>query len=275
MTDTFIVACAQNCATDDIGRNIGDAIELITAAADDGASLICLPENVCCIEPNDQGYLQRGYYEGEHPALPRFRDIAAKRGVWLSVGSLTVKVNEEKVNNRTYVIDDSGEIVCVYNKIHLFDVTLKDDEAYMESNSVSPGEHCAIAALPWGKLGLSICYDVRFPHLYRTLAQAGADFISIPAAFTVKTGAAHWHVLVRARAIETGCFIFAAAQFGQRPWGRRTYGHSLIVDPWGQVLADAGEDRGYILAPVDPAKITEARAMIPSLQHDRPIESPL
>jgi len=165
-------------------------------------------------------------------------------------------------------------VVQTYNKVHLFDVSLKRGESYKESNTVAAGDSAKVADLPWGRLGFSVCYDVRFPQLYRQLAHAGADFISIPAAFTATTGAAHWHILVRARAIETGCYVFAPNQFGKRPWGRRTYGHSLIVDPWGEVLADGGEERGFSIAEIDTDKVREARRMIPALTHDRAIAPP-
>jgi predicted amidohydrolase len=151
----------------------------------------------------------------------------------------------------------------------MFDVDLPGGETYRESKNYQPGERAVVADLPWGRLGLTICYDLRFPHLYRALAKAGADFICVPAAFTKVTGQAHWHVLLRARAIETGCFVFAAAQTGTHQNGRQTFGHSLIIDPWGEIIADGGEDVGYISARIDPAKVTEARGRVPSLQHDR------
>lgn len=275
MTNKFTVACVQNSAIDDIDHNIRDARELIDKAVGVGADLVCLPEYFTCLEQTDTLYIERGYLEREHPALEKFAELAAELKVWLLLGSVAVKVSAEKVGNRSYLLNSSGEVVQTYDKIHLFDVSLKRGESYKESNTVAPGDRACVADLPWGRLGFSVCYDVRFPQLYRTLAQAGADFISIPAAFTATTGAAHWHVLVRARAIETGCYVFAPGQCGRRPWGRRTYGHSLIVDPWGEVLADAGEDPGIIIAEIDPDKVSEARRMIPSLKHDRVITSPI
>jgi predicted amidohydrolase len=267
----FKVACVQNCAGDDIRENMDVAADLCRAAAAAGAALICLPENFTCLEQDDALYLSRGHDEAGHPALPVFQRLAQELAVHLLLGSLTIRLDHEHVANRSYVIDPHGMILSTYDKIHLFDVRLRNGEYYRESRVVAAGDSARCVALPWGSLGLSICYDVRFPHLYRSLAGAGADFLAIPAAFTHTTGLAHWHVLVRARAIENGCYVFAPGQCGTRRWGRRTYGHSLIVDPWGQVLADAGEEQGFIVADIDPARVSEARAMIPSLQHDRPI----
>lgn len=272
-SNSFKVACVQNCAEDDVEKNIAAAAELTRDAAQAGAQLICLPENFTCLEERDDLYISRSHAAANHPALPHFRRLARSLGVYLSLGSLTIKTSTDRVANRGYLISPDGEVLSEYDKIHLFDVRLKNGEHYRESDTVAPGSCAALAQLPWGRLGLSICYDLRFPHLFRMLAQAGADFIAIPAAFTHTTGIAHWHVLVRARAIETGCFVFAAGQCGTRRWGRRTFGHSLIVDPWGEILADAGPDVGYIAAEIDPPRVAEVRAMIPSLQHDRDIAS--
>lgn len=265
----FTVACVQNSAIDDIDENLRDTTELYSMAVDRGADFICLPEYFACLEQRDTLYLERGYSEREHPALAHFAELAANNRRWTLLGSLAIKINARKVSNRSYLLNPSGEVVQTYDKIHLFDVSLKRGETYRESNTVQPGSQARVAELPWGVLGFTVCYDVRFPQLYRELAHAGADFISIPAAFTATTGAAHWHTLVRARAIETGCYVFAPDQYGRRPWGRRTYGHSLIVDPWGEVLADAGEQRGIAMAEIDPGKVDEARRMIPALTHDR------
>ncbi len=271
MSDSFRVACIQNCAGDDMPANIARATELVEAAHGAGAELICLPENFSCIEEQDSRYVSRGYAEDEHPALPHFRELAARLGSWLLLGSLAIRISDSKVNNRSYLLDDGGNIVAVYDKIHLFDVVLKNDEKYLESASAEPGSSLTVAEAPWGKLGLTVCYDLRFAYLYRALAQAGAGFITVPAAFTQRTGEAHWHILLRARAIETGCYIFAPGQCGVRSWGRATFGHSLIIDPWGEILADGGAEPGYVVADIDPAKVDKVRSMIPSLQHDRPI----
>ncbi|MGR9090194.1 MAG: carbon-nitrogen hydrolase family protein [Gammaproteobacteria bacterium] len=274
MAASFSVACVQNSAIDDVAHNLADITALVRDAVSAGAAFVCLPEYCTCLEPNDSGYIERGFDESTHPALPHFAELCRSLDIWLLIGSLAIKIGAEKVNNRSYLLDPAGNVVQTYNKIHLFDVALKRGEAYLESRTVAPGAAAKVADLPWGRLGMTICYDLRFPQLYRTLAHAGADFISIPAAFTATTGEAHWHVLVRARAIETGCYVFAPDQCGRRPWGRRTYGHSLIVDPWGEVIADAGSERGFIIAEVDPEKVAEARGMISALTHDRPITAP-
>ena len=181
---------------------------------------------------------------------------------------------EERLANRSFLLDATGGIVARYDKIHMFDIDLPGGESYRESNAYRPGGRTVVAETPWGRLGMSVCYDVRFPQLYRALAQAGADFLGVPVVFTVPTGRAHWHVLLRARAIENGCFVFAPAQWGEHTAGRKSYGHSLIVDPWGEVLADGGEAVGIVTARIDPARIAEARRSVPSLTHDRAFTPP-
>lgn len=269
MTGPFKVACIQHCAHNDLSKNIDDATGLVRAARNAGAALICLPENFAFLEVNDERLLAGASPEETHPAIPHFHALARELGAWILMGSLAIKLASGKVNNRSYLIDACGTIVARYNKLHLFDVNLKAGESYRESTTVEPGDQLVTASTPWGVLGLSICYDLRFAYLYRALAQAGAHYLTVPAAFTRTTGRAHWHVLLRARAIETGSYVFAPGQCGVRPNGRATYGHSLIVDPWGTVLADGGEDPGFIIAAVDPTRVEEARRMIPALQHDR------
>jgi len=182
---------------------------------------------------------------------------------------LAVRANPERAANRSFLIAPDGNILASYDKIHMFDIELDGGESYRESANYQPGETAVISDLPWGRIGLTICYDVRFPALYRALAEAGASFITVPSAFTVRTGEAHWSTLLRARAIENGCFIFAAAQAGKHESGRETYGHSLIVDPWGEILAEGGVEPGVVLAKIDPAKVQSVRKSIPSLQHGR------
>ncbi len=269
MARTFKVGCIQFCADDDLGANLKQAELLARQTHAAGANLICLPEYFAAIEVDDQTTLEKAVTEDQHPALQLFCSLAKELSVWIQSGSLPVRINDTQVNNRAFLINDSGEIVARYNKIHLFDVSLENDESYLESEAVKPGVESVVTKTPWGNLGMSICYDIRFPELYRTMAKKGADFFTIPAAFTQTTGEAHWHVLLRARAIENGCFVFAADQNGVRHTGRATYGHSLIVDPWGNILADAGTEAGFIVADIDPIKVHEARQMIPSLQHDR------
>jgi predicted amidohydrolase len=191
------------------------------------------------------------------------------------VGSLAVKLDSnDKVANRSFLLDAVGNIVASYDKIHMFDVQLPSGETYRESATFKPGETAVVAPTPWGQLGMSVCYDVRFAVLYRALAQAGASILTVPAAFTRTTGKAHWHILLRARAIETGCFVVAAAQCGTHAEGRQTFGHSLIVDPWGEVLADGGEEVGVTLARIDTARVAEVRGMVPALSHDRVFSPP-
>jgi len=269
MNKSFKVGCLQFCADNDLNANLKQAELLTRQTHEAGADLICLPEYFSAIEVDDQTTLKKAVTEENHLALQLFQSLAKELSVWMQIGSLPIRISDTQVNNRAFLINDSGEIVSRYNKIHLFDVMLKDDESYQESKAVLPGTESVVTDLPWGKLGMSVCYDVRFPHLYRSMAKKGADFLTVPAAFTQTTGEAHWHVLLQARAIENGCYVFAACQNGVRHTGRATYGHSLIIDPWGTILADAGEDTGFIVADIDPAKVRETREMVPSLQHDR------
>jgi len=275
MSRVFRVACIQNCAERDMVPSIAAVSSLIRAAAKDGAELIQLPEMVTMLEPQNRLVLEKAVPEAADPGLAAFRALACETGAWILVGSLLLKEpRADKVVNRSFLLDGHGAIVARYDKLHLFDVDLAGSEQYRESATVKAGDRAVLAPSPWGLIGLSVCYDLRFAYLYRALAQAGASLLSIPAAFTYTTGKAHWHVLVRARAIETGSFVFAATQSGTHAEGRRTFGHSLIVDPWGEVLADAGEAVGYIVADIDPAKAMEARAMIPALKHDRRFAEP-
>jgi len=273
MASTVTVACVQNSAGPEIESSMAEATRLVRSAHERGAELICLPEYFSCLKTSDDQFVIGALSEAEHPALPHYRDLARELGVWLLLGSLAVRACPDKVYNRSYLIDASGEIVSRYDKLHLFDVDLADGESYRESAAVAPGDHAVLAPTPWGSLGMSICYDLRFAHLYRALAQAGAVFLTVPAAFARTTGQAHWHVLLRARAIETGCFVFAPCQCGTHGGGRPTYGHSLIVDPWGRILADGGDEPGIIVATIDTAEVAKARGMVPALQHDHPFTS--
>ena len=272
MADPFIVACIQTNSGRDLEPNIDAAETLIREAREAGADFILLPENVGMLEPDDTLQREKAQPERGHPAVDAFSRTAKELGVWLLVGSVSVKLPGDKVANRSMLMDPTGQIVARYDKIHLFDVDLENGETYRESATIEPGKHAVVASTPWGRLGMTICYDLRFPHLFRSLAHQGADFLSIPAAFTRTTGQAHWHVLQRARAIENGCYVFAPAQCGEHAEGRQTFGHSLIVDPWGTILAEGADDVGVILAEVDPAKVGEARGKIPSLSHDRPFD---
>ena len=267
-------ACVQMTAGPETGPNLEAAAALIREAATGGAKFIFTPENTSIIEPNRELALAKSFTQDEHPGLPFFAKLAKELGVWLLIGSMPIRVEPERLANRSFLIDDQGRIITTYDKIHLFDVDLPNGEVYRESERIRAGAQAVLAPTPWGGLGMTVCYDLRFPQLYRDLAHAGAAIISIPAAFTVPTGEAHWHVLLRARAIETGAFVFAPAQCGQHAGGRRTYGHSLIVAPWGEILAEAGDAPGIIATVIDFSQVAAARSMIPSLRHDRDYARP-
>jgi predicted amidohydrolase len=267
-------ACVQMTAGPEVGPNLDAAAALIREAAAGGAQFIFTPENTSIIEPNRELALAKSFTQDEHPGLPHFSKLAKELGVWLLIGSMPIRVEPERLANRSFLIDDQGRIITHYDKIHLFDVDLPNGEVYRESERIRPGSQAVLAPTPWGGLGMTVCYDLRFPQLYRDLAHAGAAIISIPAAFTVPTGEAHWHVLLRARAIESGAFVFAPAQCGTHAGGRRTYGHSLIVAPWGEILAEAGDQPGTIATVVDFSQVAAARGMIPSLRHHRDYARP-
>ena len=271
----FTAACVQLNVGTEIEPNLERAGALIRRARHAGADLIATPENTDFIVRGRDAILARAVAETQHPALPHFADLARETGATLLIGSLGIMLPDGKVANRSYLFGPSGEILARYDKIHMFDVDLAGGDRIRESATFAAGDAAVAAPLPCGgTLGLTICYDLRFAALYRTLAQVGADIISVPAAFTRETGMAHWHVLLRARAIETGSFIIAPAQTGTHDRGRQTYGHSLIVAPWGDVLADAGEEIGIVTAGIDLARVEEARSALPALRHDRRILPP-
>ena len=252
--------------------NCDAAVKLITEANTGGAEYVQTPEmtNILAVE-RDQLFAAI-VPEEDDISLATFREVARSLGIYLHIGSLAIRVSTDKAANRSFLIDPKGEIVARYDKIHMFDVDLAGGESYRESHNFRAGDFAVVADLPWGRLGLTVCYDLRFPSLYRGLAEAGASFLAVPAAFTKQTGEAHWHLLQRARAIENGSFVLSAAQGGKHENGRETFGHSLIVDPWGRILAEGGTEPGVVLASIDPAAITAARARIPSLQHGRRFE---
>lgn len=243
---------------------------LIREAALAGAKYVQTPEVTNMMQLNRTGLFEHLRRDDEDESLKAYRALAAELGIYLHIGSMAVLATPERAANRAFLIGPDGEVIATYDKIHMFDIDLPNGETYRESANYQPGETAVISDLPWGRIGLTVCYDVRFPALYRALAESGASFLTVPSAFTQKTGEAHWHTLLRARAIENGCFVFAAAQGGIHENKRATYGHSLIVDPWGAVIAEAkGTDPGFILAEIDPAKVSEARKTVPSLQHGR------
>ncbi len=270
----FRAACVQLRSSDDVSENIRVASDLIREAKAKGADFVATPENTTLMAPDGGAKLERSFPEDTDPALPAFRALAEELGIWLLIGSLAIKVDATKTANRSFLIDPKGRIAARYDKIHLFDVDLPSGETYRESNTVAGGGRAVAADLPWGRIGLTVCYDLRFPQLYRALAQNGAVLLSVPSAFTETTGKAHWHVLLRARAIENGAFVIAPAQGGLHANGRATYGHSLIVAPWGEILAEAGTEPGVIVAEIDPALADAARSRVPNLHHDRAFEGP-
>jgi predicted amidohydrolase len=282
MSSVFTASCIQFTSARDYESNIRVVSDLVRRARDRGADFVLTPENTGLTEPVGKLRREKARDEANHPVLAALREVAQETGVWMLIGSLAVDLSREpgiaeverRLANRSYLIDPNGVIVARYDKIHMFDVDLAGGESYRESNAFRPGDRTVLAETPWGVLGMTVCYDLRFPHLYRALAQAGADFLAIPSAFTVPTGKAHWHVLLRARAIENGCFVLAPAQWGEHAEGRRTYGHSLIVDPWGEVMADGEEGVGIVSARIEMAAIEKARRMVPSLRHDRPFTAP-
>lgn len=255
-----------------IEDNLREAEKHIRAAANDGATFIATPENTCRMRATVEGRLEASFEERNHPALPFFSSLAKELGVTLSIGSVSSIRVGDKLANRSYLFGSDGGIIATYDKIHMFDVDLPNGEKYRESDTAKAGDKAVLADAAGAKIGLSICYDVRFPHLYRTLAKQGAEMLLIPAAFTIPTGKAHWHVLLRARAIENGAFVLAAAQAGTHEGGRGTWGHSMIVDPWGRVLVEIQKDTsGFACADLDLSEVSKARTAIPSLTHDRDI----
>ena len=253
----------------DVAANIAAATALIREAKAKGAQFAATPEMTSLFEAESDALFSKVRTQDNDTALTAFRALAEELSLWLLIGSLPIQVAQRQCANRSFLIDPKGAIRATYDKIHMFDVDLPGGEVYRESRNYRPGERAFVASLPWGKVGMSVCYDLRFPHLYRTLAKSGASFLTIPAAFTYMTGQAHWHVLQRARAIETGCFVIAPAQGGKHENGRHTFGHSLIVDPWGNIIAEAGDAPGVIVADIDPNKVAEARSRVPALTHDR------
>jgi len=274
----FTVALIQVNARNEMAPNIAFIEEQARKARSAGADFLMTPENSTLLGADREDTLSKMVEEEVHPGLASAKALARELGVWFLAGSIHVKVEGARCANRSYLLDPRGEVVASYDKIHMFDAELPGGESYRESAVFRPGDRPVVAKTPWGGLGMTICYDLRFPHLYRALAKAGATMLSVPASFTVPTGRAHWHVLLRARAIETGCFVFAPAQVGTHAGNRKTFGHSLVVSPWGDVLADAGgAGPGFVTAEVDLSKVTAARSALPSLQHDRalgPVQGP-
>jgi predicted amidohydrolase len=275
------IALIQMTSSDTPSENLETLRAMLGEAAAGGAEFVLTPEVTNCVSLSRAHQREVLRPEADDPTLAAMREEAARRGLWLLIGSLALKGEDEadgRFVNRSFLIAPSGEIAARYDKIHMFDVEIGGTENFRESEGFRPGDRAVVAETPFGRVGLSICYDLRFPALYRALAKAGAEILTVPAAFSPVTGAAHWEVLVRARAIENGCFVLAPAQCGLHPARegrqRRTWGHSLAVGPWGEVLVDAGAAPGVVFAEIDREEVAKARRRVPSLFHDRPFGGP-
>ena len=265
----FRVGLVQMCSGRDVDKNVASATELVREAAASGAQYVQTPEMTTLLELERPRLLAAARPEEGNPALLHFQGLARELGLWLHIGSMPILLSGGKLANRAFLIAPDGGIAARYDKIHMFDVDLGGGESYTESANYEPGRHAVLADLPWGPIGLTICYDLRFPSLYRALARAGAEFLAVPAAFTRPTGMAHWHTLLRARAIESQAFVFAAAQGGMHENGRETFGHSLIISPWGEILGEGGDQPTVICADIELQLLEDVRRRVPSLQHDR------
>ncbi len=269
----FTAALVQTCTSRDVARNLSEIGALVREAASAGADYVQTPEVTTVLETDSKRMPDVILPEEGNPALGHYANLAKELGIWLHIGSMAVATDEPRYANRAYLFAPTGQLAARYDKIHMFDVQIGEGQTYRESKRYAPGTASVLADLPWGTLGITICYDMRFPGLYRALAKAGAELIAVPSSFTVPTGKAHWHTLLRARAIETQCFVLAAAQAGDHECGRQTYGHSIIISPWGEVLAEAdGETTGIITATIDLAEVDKARGRIPSLSNDQPFD---
>jgi predicted amidohydrolase len=266
------IALFQSNTGIDPQANAGALVGAIEEASKAGAAMLFTPEMSGLLDRDSERASHNLRAEDDDMVLAACRQAAREHSIWLHLGSLAVLADSGKIANRAFVIDRNGNIRAYYDKIHLFDVDLPTGESWRESATYQPGNDAVLVnGTPVGKLGLTICYDLRFPALFARIAEADADVIAVPAAFTVPTGRAHWHVLLRARAIEAGLFVVAAAQVGRHEDGRQTFGHSLVVDPWGEILLDMGEEKGIGFAEIDLARIAEVRSRIPALNHRRPI----
>lgn len=260
------VACIQMNSSNIVEDNITSAVELIKEAAKNRAELICTPEMTSLLEPDFNQLLKKTTHEDNDKALSVFKKLAKELSVFILIGSLPIKVGSDKCANRSFLISNEGIVLKTYDKIHMFDVNLGEGHSYKESDRYQSGHKIALTNINDISVGMTICYDVRFPHLYRDIALAGADLIAVPSAFTKITGQAHWHVLLRARAIETGSFIIAPAQVGIHTGGRETFGHSMIVNPWGEIVAETAKlTPDIIYADINSEEVDEARRKIPNL----------
>ncbi len=272
-TKHFTAALIQTCTSRDVDRNLGEIGAMIRDAAGAGAQYIQTPEVTTVLETDSKRMPDVIKPETDNPALTHYSDLAKELGIWLHIGSMAVATDEPRYANRAFLFAPTGALAARYDKIHMFDVQIGEGQTYRESKRYAPGQAGVLADLPWGTLGITICYDMRFPGLYRALAKAGAEILAVPSSFTVPTGKAHWHAILRARAIENQCFVLAAAQAGDHECGRQTYGHSIAISPWGEILAEAdGETTGFIMAKIDLEEVAKARGRIPSLGNDQPFD---
>lgn len=276
MTDrgSLRIACLQMNSGNEFAANLTVFDAMAREAAASGAEFILSPEYFLMMDGTGRVMREAALDEHGEPALSAVTALARELAVWLLAGSLTLKAGDGRMFNRSFLISAEGRVVATYDKIHMFDVTLPDGKVIRESSAYRSGERAVLAETPWGRLGMTVCYDLRFPALFRTLAQAGAGFISVPSSFQRQTGKAHWHTLVRARAIENECFILAPAMCGDHPGNRQSFGHTLVVDPWGEVIAEGGESPEIVYAEIEPRRVAKVRSMIPSLEHDRPFTPP-
>jgi predicted amidohydrolase len=263
------VACVQLTAGNDVEANLAAAASGVREAARQGACLVTLPEYAVLLDGSGRVMRERSPAEAQHAALPAFQALARETNAWILVGSITVRLDDDRMANRSYLISAAGQIVARYDKIFMFDATLPGGKVIRESSAYRPGDTAVLAPTPWGSVGMTVCYDLRFPQLYRTLAQAGATFLAVPSSFQHETGPAHWHVLLRARAIECQSFVIAPAMCGVHPNGRSTYGHSLVVDPWGRIVGELEGDPGVLVCEIETDEVARIRGMLPSLTHDR------
>ncbi len=258
----------------EFAANLAVFAAMAREAAAGGAQFILSPEYFLMMDGAGRVMREAALDERGEPALSAVTGLARELAVWILAGSFTLKAGDGRMFNRSLLISSEGRAVAAYDKIHMFDVTLPDGKVIRESSAYRPGDKAVLAETPWGKLGMTVCYDLRFPGLFRALAQAGAQLITVPSSFQRQTGKAHWHALLRARAIENECFVIAPAMCGDHPGNRQSFGHTLVVDPWGEVLAEGGESPQIVYAEIEPRRVAKVRRMIPSLEHDRPFAFP-
>lgn len=270
----FKAACVQLNAGNDLAANLRTIESSVREAAAHGAQLVTLPEYAALLDGSGRVMRENSFAEDLHPALTTCSALARETGVWLLAGSVTIRIDDSDMANRSFLFGPDGAVVARYDKIHMFDVTLPSGKVIRESSAYRPGDRAVMAQTPWGLMGMTVCYDLRFPQLFRALARAGALFLTVPASFQRETGVAHWHSLLRARAIENLAYVVAPAMCGEHAGGRSTYGHSLIIDPWGKIIAELGTEPGICYADINPDEVLRVRSMLPALTHDTDFVAP-